>query len=53
MFYIFKGNVGGSLYTYFSSPHTIREGLNYTAVEYLKSEEFTIPCDRSKIILVN
>jgi len=40
------------LSSYILSPETIPDGLNYTAVEYVKSPEYIAACDGNNIILV-
>jgi len=39
------------LSSYILSPETIPDGLNYTAVEYVKSPEYIATCDGNNIIL--
>ena len=40
------------LSSYILSPELIPNGLNYTAVEYIKSQEYIAACDGNNIILV-
>ncbi|EFX88032.1 hypothetical protein DAPPUDRAFT_311546 [Daphnia pulex] len=41
----------GLLHGYYMNPHTIPEWLNYSAVEYVASQESIAPCDGSTITM--
>lgn len=55
IFFLINQDGTGSLNmlsSYILSPETIPDGLNYTAVEYVKSPEYIAACDGNNIILV-